>query len=362
MTKERLEEMSVEKIGIACHKLQYSGGMERYTIDLINGFTDLGVSVTCFAKKFDRKLPEYNKIKPVPINTSWVPGKLRDQLFSYLLGIKRQKTVSGPVITVTCDNHSEIAVCGGTHLGFLQNVKKKANLSDRWRIDLEQKCYKSAKLIIAHSKLMAGELMQLYGLPSEKICVIYPPIDGTRFYPASSKGEKKKALDLPLNKKIFLFPSSSHTRKGYDLLEAYFSSSDLPIHLAVIGRPLPRTAKNIAYYGYHQDICPFYHAADFTIMASIYEPFGLVAIESILSGTPIIVSDKLGAQEVVSDDVKHVFESGNLVDLDRAIRQALGVDFGLPENKQFLLKYDFSVENHCRQILNYMFQHMSNVQ
>lgn len=348
--------MSVEKIGIACHKLQYSGGMERYVIDLVNGFAALDIAVTCFAKKFNTNLPEYSKITPVTINTSWVPGKLRDQLFSYLLGRKLQKINSGPLISVARNMHSEVAICGGTHLGFLQHTKKKVSFSDRLQIDLEHQFYQNAKLIIAHSKLMAEEIEHCYDIPSQKIRVVYPPVDVARFYPAPSKDEVKKALNLPLDKKVFLFPSSGHTRKGYNLLEAYFSSSDLPIHLAVVGRPLLRSAKNVAYYGYYQDIRAFYQAADFTILASTYEPFGLVAVESILSGTPIIVSDKLGAGEVVNDAAKYVFESGNLADLDRVIQQALAAEFCLPKNVHSLLNYDFSVKTHCQEILDFLLE------
>lgn len=344
--------MSVEKVGIACHKLCYSGGMERYIIDLINGFTDISIPVTCFAKKFDTALPEYGKVTPVLLNTSWVPGKLRDQLFSYLLGKRRQNIASGPIISVTCNSYSEVAICGGTHLGFLQNIEKKASLSDRWRIALEHQSYQNAKVIIAHSKLMAGELEQYYGVSHEKIRVLYPPVDARRFYPTASKEAAKKALNLPLDKKIFLFPSSNHARKGYDLLEAYFGTSELPIHLAVIGRPLPKPAKNIGYYGYHSDIRVFYQAADFTIMASAYEPFGLVAVESILSGTPVIMSDRLGAREVVSDEACQVFEAGNLADLNRVIHQALSVDVCLRQSGKSLLMYDSSVEKHCHQILD----------
>ena len=349
-----VEKVSIEKIGIVCQKLQYSGGLERYVIDLINGFAELGVHQTCFAKRFDTSLPEWAKVRPVHLNTSWVPGKLRDQWFSHLLAQARKKTDSGPLISVTRNTCSEVAVCGGTHLGFLQSTNKKKTFSDRLQIKLEQQFYQNAQLILAHSHLMADELRQFYAVPPSKIKVLYPPVDASRFYPVVSKDALKKSLNLPLDKKVLLFPSSSHTRKGYDLLEAYFSASDLPIHLAVVGRPLPRTAKNISYYGYHVDMAPFYQAADFTIMASTYEPFGLVAVESILSGTPIIVSNKLGAAEVVAEAAKLTFESGNMDDLDRVIRQGLVSDFLLTGGAESLIKYDFSVRTHCQEILKFM--------
>lgn len=43
-----------------------------------------------------------------------------------------------------------------------------------------------------------------------------------------------------------------------------------------------------------------YNAADYTILASSYEPFGLVGVESVLCGTPTIFADTMGCTEVLS--------------------------------------------------------------
>jgi glycosyltransferase involved in cell wall biosynthesis len=42
-----------------------------------------------------------------------------------------------------------------------------------------------------------------------------------------------------------------------------------------------------------------YAAADVAVAPSIYEPFGLVAVEAMASGTPVVVSDTGGLREVV---------------------------------------------------------------
>lgn len=349
-----VERMSIEKIGIACQKLQNSGGMEQYVLDLINGFADLGLKPTCFARKFDVSLPEWAKVSPVHFNTTWVPRKFREHLFSYLLSQSQKKMDSGPLISVARNNCSDVAICGGTHLGFLESVKKKPKIRDHLQVKLERQFYQNAQVIIAHSQLMAEELQQFYQVPPHKIKVLYPPVDASRFYPVVSKEALKKSLNLPLDKKVFLFPSSNHTRKGYELLEAYFNTSDLPVHLAVIGRPLPRKVKNAAYYGYQLEIAPFYQAADFTIMASTYEPFGLVAVESILSGTPIIISNKLGASEIIDDAAKVTFEPNNLADFDRAFRQILVSNHCLKGQASSFIQYDFSLKTHCQKILDFI--------
>ena len=59
----------------------------------------------------------------------------------------------------------------------------------------------------------------------------------------------------------------------------------------VAGRPIDETGPNIHYLGYRSDIEDVYRAVDFTILASTYEPFGLVGVESVLCGTPVLVAD-----------------------------------------------------------------------
>src|SRR3712207_7046285 len=53
-----------------------------------------------------------------------------------------------------------------------------------------------------------------------------------------------------------------------------------------------------------------YRIADLTVVPSIYEPFGLVALEAMASGCPCLVADTGGLREVVpSEDVGLRFRS-----------------------------------------------------
>lgn len=102
--------------------------------------------------------------------------------------------------------------------------------------------------------------------------------------------------------------SSSHARKGFKLLEKYFENTDLPIALAVAGRPISRKDyKNICYVGYEKNMAALYAQTDFSILASIYEPFGLVPIESLCMGVPVAISENLGCKDYISKAVKEEF-------------------------------------------------------
>ena len=52
-----------------------------------------------------------------------------------------------------------------------------------------------------------------------------------------------------------------------------------------------------------KEVCKMYKCADVAVFPSTYEPFGIVALEGMLSGTPVVVSDIGGLNEIVEHGV-----------------------------------------------------------
>ncbi|MBV6524928.1 glycosyltransferase family 4 protein, partial [Ursidibacter maritimus] len=259
----------------------------------------------------------YKLITPKKANLSFIPKRLRLPFLSNF--IKKNKQNDEIILSMT-HTYNDITICGGQHKGYLRAINKKPTLLDSFKIANEQKCFQQAKLIIAHSNLMKNELVELYNIEQEKIKVIYPPVDTKRFYVVSDseRDRLRNKLGFSKNEIIYLFPSTGHYRKGFEELKAFFESTDLPIKLVVVGSPVEES-KKIRYLGYRNDMPELYRAADFTIMASIYEPFGLVGIESILSGTPIIFSKNMACLETLDDDLNLCFRKNDKFSLDKAI-------------------------------------------
>jgi len=313
------------KLGICANALKHGGGFERYAMDLARGLAARGIEPAFFARRFDTALPEFGLVEPHRIGVSLLPGKLRDHWFSWRL--RRAKRAAGVDVLIACNrvDSSEIAVCGGTHRGFLRAMGRKPTRADRWQISLESRQYANARVVIAHSPLMLDELRSLYGLPDEKTRLLYPPVDSARFSCVGNDARLalRRRFGFADDEIVLLFPSSSHERKGLPLIEAAVRELRLPVVVAVAGRPPERTSERIRYIGYVKNIEDGYRAADFTILASKYEPFGLVGIESVMCGTPAILAANIGCCEAIAPQWRFVFSPGDASDLRTVLERAV---------------------------------------
>jgi glycosyltransferase involved in cell wall biosynthesis len=145
----------------------------------------------------------------------------------------------------------------------------------------------------------------LYGVPPEKVRVLHPPVNDALFHPGRKNEQVslRQKYGLPLNKRVFLFVSSSHKRKGLPLLLECFSQlTDSDAVLVVAGLPAVHSKlPNVIDLQFIAQMEELYAAADFTIHPAGYEPFGQIVSESLCSGTPVIVSDMVGAKEIIAE-------------------------------------------------------------
>ncbi|WP_438395919.1 glycosyltransferase family 4 protein [Caballeronia sp. DA-9] len=343
------------KLGISANALKQSGGLERYAMDLVRGLNTAGFTgerkPVFFARKIDTSQPESAMVTAHKINVSFLPSKLRDTYFNWAVKRARKKARVDVLIGCNRVESSEIAICGGTHIGFLAATGRGERRSDTRQIEIERLQYRQAAVIVAHSEMMRDELRTLYNVPDSKIRVLCPPVDDTRFSPVSAarRAELRKQFGFAEHETVLLFPSSSHERKGLPLIEAALRDSGVPVVIAVAGRPPARGSDRLRYIGYSKNIEDAYRAADFTILASSYEPFGLVGIESVMCGTPVIFPASIGCISAIADRAKFTFQPGNADDLRRAVQSALDAR---PENLSAeSILYNTSIDAHIEALL-----------
>jgi len=182
---------------------------------------------------------------------------------------------------------------------------------------LERRAYRQAKAVVAVSENIRGELTEI-GVPKERICIITNGVDLREFSPGFAERE---GLGLPERVPLALFVGDIRvTRKNLDtVLHALVEVPGL--HLAVVGStagsPYPQLARQLRlssrvhFLGYRRDVPRLMRAADLFIFPSRYEPFGLVVLEAMASGLPVVTAVTTGAAGLVSAECGIVMDDPN---------------------------------------------------
>lgn len=342
------------RLGISCNRFGRGGGLERYALDLAGELSRRpGAEVAVFARAVDADLAAALGVRVHRLNVSWLPGKLRDHAFSAALQARRTDVD----VLIACNRvrGADIAICGGTHSGYLTARGRAPGLIDRLQVRLESAHYADARVVVAHSRRMQQELRELYGVAEDRISLLYPPADGRRFRPvdAGRRSELREKYGFG-DEIVLLFPSSGHQRKGLGLLAEAVARAGPGVTLAVVGRPVGRSLPGVRDLGYSSEIEELYQAADFTALASDYEPFGLVGVESVLCGTPLLFADNVGCLEIVRPGAVERFARADPESLDAALRRAVGrVRDGSArlEEPRSMLAYDPELPAHVDALL-----------
>lgn len=340
-------------IAIVCHSIRIDGGIGRYVVELIEGLNEFGIKPVVFTKKVDNDVVTKLNCSVVRINCRIIPTKLRDYYFNFIVSRKLKKFEFDEIISANRFPLSSIIICGGTHKGFIKNMGKSPSIFDKMMINLEQKCYNNSKLVVAHAKGLEDEVVNLYGIDRNKVKTIYTPLDESRFnakpISANDIDDFRAKFKIPIGNTTFLIPSAgNHRMKGLDILQEYFNESKLPITLLVAGRKA-KEGKNVIYIGFRNDMENVYKLVDYTILSSRYEAFGMVTIESLFCGTPVVLSKNVYAQEIIDESEKILFDRDDKDSLNKAIIRAIGNKHRVKNPKVAVTQKD-SIREHVRKI------------
>jgi UDP-glucose:(heptosyl)LPS alpha-1,3-glucosyltransferase len=189
------------------------------------------------------------------------------------------------------------------------------------QLAFERYCYlRSPALVIALTPVVKAELESRVGVDPERIRVIPNGVDTEAFSPPESRAAARATVAeltgaLPEDAVTLLFAGYEFERKGLaTVLEAIAASGDERLYLWVAGSaaagPYERLAERagiaerVHFLGHQAELAPLYRAADAFVFPTTYEPFGLVLIEALACGTPVITSRLAGMAGWMKDGVQ----------------------------------------------------------
>lgn len=227
------------------------------------------------------------------------------------------------------------------HTSHSLGRRKLASLKDadfsayKERIAIETSILQHCDAIIASTSLEKNDLVELYGADDAKITVIPPGVDANRFHPASDKQTLKRELGFSADPLVFTL-GRLDPRKGFDLyLRAAAKAKQMlggkhsvqfALSAGINGHDAYETEEHDRLKNLIEElsigesvrwipvlppdvVTLYYRASDLFAMPSRYELFGIVMLEAMASGVPVITTKFGGPPEVVANG-----EDGQLVD------------------------------------------------
>jgi glycosyltransferase involved in cell wall biosynthesis len=338
-------------LAIVTHRFVRGDGQGRVNLEIAHVAAAHGHTVSLVASEVDRDVIQHPRIHWIPIHVGQLPTELiRNQVFAWKSNrwLTTYRNTLDCVISNGCITWTpaDINIAHFVHSAWLRSSGHTAYshsgaygwyqwiytwLNALW----ERRAYRQAKTVVAVSDAVRHDL-ESAGTPPSSIVTIPNGVDLDEFHPSPVDAPKgSPSADGPVG----LFVGDLRTRRK-NLDTVLRALQDVPdFHLLVAGdtsdSPYPALASTLGlsdrvhFLGYAQNIPALMRAADVCICPSRYEPFSLVAFESLASGTPVITSRNVGAARylspecawIIDDPEDHVSLAAAVKELAKKTRQ-----------------------------------------
>ena len=323
-----------------------TGGMNVYVRETAYELGKQGIGVDIFTRSQDARLPRESRLTP-NIRLFHIPAGPEEPYEKYRLLVHLSEFIDGVIrfgsgdydiihshywisgaISLALRNRLNVPVIQMFHtLACVKNrvARKKDEFEGDIRHQWEQRIARSADVVIASHPEERDILVRKMGAEEKRVRVIPCGANLDLFHP-TDKAEARTALGL--ESPALLFVGRLEPIKGLDtLLKAVKLLADKPDRSAlmpklyIVGGKKTLPDSPIEDNGLHETIsgmdlqdivCPmgpkpqeelplYYSAASACVVPSRHESFGLVALEAMACGTPVIASDVGGLRFSVRD-------------------------------------------------------------
>jgi len=316
------------KIGIAYLEYSRRKGIERISAELADRAAQQGNEVhyhcahwsdESTSKVHFHKVPTLDVFFSSKLISFAVAGKLSLHGGHYDVTHSYGTVVGCDVITAQSCHRAGMDIAGTL---MKDSIESNVNfgIADRVRLCLEQQNFgkRKYKKVIACSNLVKRELMKYYRVPEHDIVVIPNGVDVKEFHPGNRERFRdgvRQEYGIKKEEIVLLFVGHEFTRKGLEtIVRSLPILDDSRIKVLVCGGDRTEKFRRLAlslnvdqqviFAGPQADVKKFYAASDLFVFPTVHEAFGLVIVEAMASGLPVIVSKNAGAAEDIIEDGK----------------------------------------------------------
>ncbi len=190
-----------------------------------------------------------------------------------------------------------------------------------------RRLYARFDVVLAPSRMVA---QQLQSIGIERVDVQPLGVDGDVFHPSAHDPELRSLLDLPADTRLLAFAGRMAREKSIPLIRHTVESLGKPYHLVLIGaRERRRISPHVTALPYQQDarqLARLLASADALLHAGQQETFGLIVLEAMACGRPVVGVRARAVAELVDDSVGRLAETGSVEALRHAIHSLYDAD------------------------------------
>ena len=314
-------------IALCFPRINRRGGVERIALEAANFLVGRGHRVTLICVECDRAA-----LHPA-IEIAWVKSPLRPpalRLWAFARRSRRvMKTVEGVdcvasfgamsprgVYWVQSVHAAWLDVSGKKRRGWAR-LKQKLNPMHPVALRFERRTFGTRHYdkLVALTPEVRDDLARFYGVPERDVVIVPNGFSPEEFNPARAARERARVraeLDLPTKARVVAFVANETARKGFGpLLRAVARLDDESVHLLAVGRlnmnGFEREIESLGLKGRVHSVGPtnevarYFAAADCFALPTQYEAWGLVIVEALACGLPVLTSRLAGAAIAVEE-------------------------------------------------------------
>lgn len=301
------------------------GGAERFVERALAALADQRVAVTLIAREWSGAAAQpVIRCAPFHLGRLW-----RDWSFARCVRATLDRERFDLV-----QSHERIAGCDiyragdGVHAAWLEHrgraqawpgrLWSRFSPWHRYTLAAEARMFRDPRLraVICNSGMVCEDIARRFGVPQDKLHVIYNGVDPEAFHPrlrAAHRSRLRAELGIAEAAPLFLYVGSGFERKGVaQLLAAFAAMANREARLVVVGKDRRQPAMErraaalgiagrVHFAGAQKDVAPWYGAADAFVLPTLYDPFPNAALEALACGLPLITSTTCGAAELVRE-------------------------------------------------------------
>lgn len=349
------------KLALVRAKYNPFGGAERFLNDAVAALaeSDPPVSVTLFTREWPAQGAggmAHRIVNPAYLTSAGRDRGFADAVRATLAAehfdlVQSYERIAGANIYHAVDGvHAEWLAQRRRIQGAVQRAGVAINPHHRYVLQAERAMFAAPefKAAICISTMVRDDILRHFSVDPAKLHVIYSGVDAQKFSPeckAEFRAGQRAALGIPQGAPLAVFVGSGFERKGLAMFLRALgdagrrgSASGEHWYGLVVGKDknlgryqaMARSLgiqNRVVFTGGVADTRPFYAASDVFVLPTVYEPFGLVCLEALACGLPVVTSTSSGAAEIIATG-----KNGYVVDaLDiNAIREAMDAAIANP--------------------------------